>query len=101
MDGGADPVNASAVAANDFVESVTGDAELLGPVSDVGGHFWVDLFGVVRALGGGVFMDGVRSVALWSVLMLGHGVFPHFGSAGSMKEGGWRMYPRPGSRVLR
>ena len=39
------------VGADGFVELVAGDVEFFGPVGDVVGHFGVDLFGIVRALG--------------------------------------------------
>ena len=47
---GADLVDVGAVGADGFVELLAGDLELRGPVGDVGGHFGVDLLGVVGAL---------------------------------------------------
>jgi hypothetical protein len=52
----------SAVGADGFVELVAGDVELFGPEGDVGGHFGVDLFGIVGALGV-FFVEGVGFVA--------------------------------------
>ena len=43
-----------------------------GPEGDVGGHFGVDLFGVVRALGGVVLVEGVGFVGFGGVVMFGH-----------------------------
>jgi hypothetical protein len=77
-EGGADLVDVGAVGANGFVELVAGDAELFGPICNVGGHFGIDLFEVVRALGGVVFVKGVGFVAFGSVVVLGH-VLPLFG----------------------
>jgi hypothetical protein len=55
VEAGADLVDVSAVDADEFVKLSAGDAELFGPVGDVGGHLGVDLFGVVGAfLGLGV-----------------------------------------------
>ena len=50
VEGGADLLDVGSVDADGFVELFAGDVELVGPVSDVGGHLWVDLFGVVRRL---------------------------------------------------
>jgi hypothetical protein len=49
VEGGADFFYVSAVDADGFVELGAGDAELLRPVGDVGGHLGVDLFGIVGA----------------------------------------------------
>jgi hypothetical protein len=78
VEGGADLVNVGAVTADEFVELVACDAELFGPVGDVGRHFGVDLLGVVRALGGVVFFEGVGFVDFGIVAVLGHGVLPLF-----------------------
>jgi hypothetical protein len=51
-------LNMRAMSPNSFVELVTGHAEGLRPIVDVGRHLGVDLFGVVGALGV-VFVDGV------------------------------------------
>jgi hypothetical protein len=51
VEGGADLFDVGAVDADGFVELLAGDAELLGPVVDVGGQLGVDLFGVVGSLG--------------------------------------------------
>jgi hypothetical protein len=72
VEGGADLLDVSAVGADGFVELVAGDAELLGPVVDVGGHFGVDLFGIVRALGV-FFVEFVGFVVFGYVVVLGHG----------------------------
>jgi len=45
--GGAELFNVSSMAADGFVELVAGDTKLFRPVDDVGGHLWVDLFGIV------------------------------------------------------
>jgi len=47
VEGGADLFDVGAVDADKLVEPCAVDAELVRPVGDVGGHFWVDLFGVV------------------------------------------------------
>jgi hypothetical protein len=88
VEGEADLVDVGAVDVDGGVELLAGDAELLGPVGDVGGHFGVDLFGVVGALGVGlglgvgedwVFGVGdVLDVAVAVVVHVGHGVNPHF-----------------------
>jgi hypothetical protein len=62
VEGGADLLDVSAVGADGFVELVAGDVELFGPEGDVGGHFGVDLFGIVGALGV-FFVKGVGFVA--------------------------------------
>ena len=72
-EGGADFFDVGAVGADGCVELVAGDAELFGPVCDVGGHFGVDLFRVVRALGGVVLVEGVGFVGFGCVVMFGHG----------------------------
>jgi hypothetical protein len=46
--GGADLIDVGAVGAN-ALELVAGNAELLGPIGDVGGHLGIDLFGVMRS----------------------------------------------------
>ena len=78
-EGGADFFDVGAVGADGCVELVAGDAELFGPVGDVGGHFGVDLFGVVRALDVN-FVASMRLVGCGDVVVLGHGVFPLFSS---------------------
>ena len=55
------------------MEFVAVNAELLRPVGYVGGHFGVDLLGVVRAFGG-FFVDSVRFVRFWGFVVLGQGV---------------------------
>jgi hypothetical protein len=80
--GGADLVDVGAVTADKLVELAACDAELFGPVGDVGRHFGVDLLGVVRALGGVVFFEGVGFVDFGIVAVLGHGVLPLFSILG-------------------
>jgi hypothetical protein len=65
-------VDVSAVAADEFVELVSGDSEFFGPVGDVGGHFGVDLFGVVRALGDRLFGHDMGGVGFGFVVVLRH-----------------------------
>jgi hypothetical protein len=77
--GGTDLIDVGAVGANALVELAAGDAELLRPVCDVGGHLGIDLFGVMRAFVV-IFVTGMRLVDCGDVVMLGHGVFPFFGS---------------------
>ena len=50
LEGGADLGDVGAVSADGVVELFAGDAELVGPVGNVGGQLGVDLVGVVRAL---------------------------------------------------
>jgi hypothetical protein len=70
-EGGADLFDVGAVGADGFVELVACDAKFLRPVGDVRRHFWVDVFGVVRALGGVVLMGGVGFVGFGCVVMFG------------------------------
>jgi len=56
VQGGTDFFDVGAVGANGFVKLVAGDVELFGPIGDVGGHFGVDLFGVVGAFDMGTFV---------------------------------------------
>jgi hypothetical protein len=74
VEGGADFFDVGAVGADGFVELVAGDVELFGPIGDVGGHLWVDLFGIVWALGV-FFVDGVGLVGFGGFVMLGHALF--------------------------
>jgi hypothetical protein len=76
VDCGAYLVDVGAVAADEFVELVAGDAELVGPVSDVGGHFGVDFFGVVRTLGGVFLVQGMCFVAFGLAVVFGHEMLP-------------------------
>jgi hypothetical protein len=73
VEGGADLLDVSAVGADGLVELVAGDAELAGPVVDVGGYFGVDLFRIVGALGV-FFVEGVWFVAFGYVVVLRHGL---------------------------
>jgi hypothetical protein len=59
VEGCADPVDVVAVGADECVELIAGYAELFGPIGDVGGHFGVDLFRIVRAFYGVAFVEGV------------------------------------------
>jgi len=61
VQGRTDFFHMGAVRADDFMELVAGDAELFGPISDVGGHFGIDFLRVVGAFGV-FFVDGVRFV---------------------------------------
>jgi hypothetical protein len=72
------------VGADGFVKLVAGDAELFGPVGNVGGHLGVDLFGVVRTFGV-VFVEGVGFVGFGGIVVLGHRVLPLFRSLGLMR----------------
>ncbi len=74
MQGGADLVDVDAVSADGLVESVAGDAELFGPVGDIGGQLGVDDLRVVRTFGV-FFVQGVRGVFLGDVVVLGQCVF--------------------------
>jgi hypothetical protein len=73
VEGGSDFADVGTVTADERVELVACDAELFRPVGDVGRHFGVDLLGVVRALGGVVFFEGVGFVDFGIVGVLGHG----------------------------
>lgn len=76
VEGGADLFDVGAVDADGFMELVAGDAKLVGPVGDVGGHFGVDLIGIVGALVV-FFVEGVGLVALgdffFGIFVVGHG----------------------------
>ena len=72
-EGGADFFDVGAVGADGCVELVACHTKFFRPVGDVGGHFGVDLFRVVRALGGVVLVDGVGFVGFGCVVMFGHG----------------------------
>jgi len=78
VEGGADLVDMGAVAADGLMQLVAGDVELVGPVGDVGGHLGVDLFRIVRALGGVLLVEGMGFVALagffFGIAVLGDGV---------------------------
>lgn len=67
---GAELVDVGAVTADGLVESLAADAELLGPIGDVGGELRVDVFGVVRPLGGSVFVRGVGGVLFGGLFVL-------------------------------
>jgi hypothetical protein len=58
--------------ADSFVELVTSNVELPGPVSNVGGHLGIDLFGIVRPFSSVILMKSMRFVGLWDIVVLGH-----------------------------
>jgi hypothetical protein len=71
VEGGADLFDVGAVDADGFVELVAGDAELFGPIVDVGGHLGVDLFGVVgTCLGFSVLCVGSAKFGLLDFFVL-------------------------------
>ena len=78
MQGSAHLLNVGAMAADGLMQLVAGDVELVGPVGDVGGHLGVDLFRIVRALGGVLLVEGMGFVALagffFGIAVLGDGV---------------------------
>lgn len=74
MKGGAEFVYVGAVAADGLMEGLAGDAELLGPIGDVGGELGVHDLGVVRSLGGSVFVLGVGGVFFGSLLVFVFGI---------------------------
>jgi hypothetical protein len=86
VEGCADLADVGTVSADERVELVACDAELFGPVGDIGRHFRVDLLGVVRSLGCVVFFEGVWLVDFGIVVVLGHGVLPLFSSLGLMRR---------------
>jgi hypothetical protein len=98
MKGGVDLIYVGAVGPDGFVELVAGDAELFRPVSNVGGHFWVDLFGIMRALGV-LFVNGVGFVGLGCVVMLGHGSSFSGALVKEMRKIGVGMYCRCGGTL--
>jgi hypothetical protein len=72
--GGTDFNHVGSVGADRFVELVAGYTELFGPVSDVGGHLRIDLFGVVRSFS--MFLvDGVGLMDFGCIAVLGHTSF--------------------------
>jgi hypothetical protein len=76
VEGGADLVDLGAVNADGFVEDLGGDAELVGPVSHVGGDLGVDDVRVVRSLGV-LFVGGVGFGFLGLLFVLCYVVFGH------------------------
>jgi hypothetical protein len=73
------------------MELITGNAELLGPISDVRSHLGVDDFRVVRTFRV-VFMEGVGLVGLGAVVVLRHCVHPFCQFYWWMCSGCMRMY---------
>jgi hypothetical protein len=59
----AELVDVGAVRTDELMEFVTRNAEFFRPIRGVGGYFWVDQFGVVRTLGGVVFVQCMGFVA--------------------------------------
>jgi hypothetical protein len=59
---------------NALVKLVSGNAELLGPVGDVGTHLGIDLFGVMGA-GDMIFVGSMGRVSRGDVMVFGHGDF--------------------------
>jgi hypothetical protein len=59
------------VATDCFMELIAGNAELFGPISDVGTHLGVDDFRVVRTFRV-VFVESVRLVRLGAIVVLRH-----------------------------
>jgi hypothetical protein len=80
-----------AVYADQFVELIAGNAKLFGPIGNVGRHFRVDLFRVVRAFSVVVLLDCVGFVGFGTLLMLRHRVTPLFHFL--MRKGYSGMYP--------
>ena len=78
MQGSAHLLNVGAMAADGLMQLVAGDVELPGPIGDVRRHLGVDLFGIVRPLGGVLLMECVRFVALagffFGIAVLGDGI---------------------------
>jgi hypothetical protein len=68
---GANLVDVTAVYPDGFVKLSAGDTELFRPVSDVGGHLGIDLFGVVGGCGGfGVLGVGSAEFGLLDFFVL-------------------------------
>jgi hypothetical protein len=69
--GGANFLCVGSMGPDRFVELIAGDAELLRPICDVGGHLGIDFLRVVRTFD--VFlMGGMRLVILGGVMVLSH-----------------------------
>jgi hypothetical protein len=62
VESGADLFDVGSVGADGFVELLAGDAELMSPIGDVGGHLGVDLFGIVGSLDVRTFVTVVVGV---------------------------------------
>jgi hypothetical protein len=68
---GAHFFDVGSVAMDCFMELIAGNAELFGPISDVGSHLGVDDFRVVRTFRV-VFVESVRLVSLGAIVVLRH-----------------------------
>jgi len=75
MEGNPDFLYMGTVTANGFVELISSDAELFGPVGNIRCHFRIDLFRIMWTLCV-FFVNRVRLVRFWCIVMLGHLIFP-------------------------
>jgi hypothetical protein len=75
MEGNPDFLYMGTVTANGFVELISSDAELFGPVGNIRCHFRIDLFRIMWTLFV-FFVNRVRLVRFWCIVMLGHLIFP-------------------------
>lgn len=91
MESDPDLFDVGSVGANSFVKLVTGDAELLAPIGNIGGHLGIDLFGVVRTFGV-FFVEGVGFVGFGGIVVLGHWCFLFLDLIRLMKTGVVGMY---------
>ena len=71
MEGSPDLSYMGAVAANGFVELISGNAECLGPVGNIGCHFRIDLSRIMWAICVSL-VNRVRLVRFRCIVMLGH-----------------------------
>jgi hypothetical protein len=69
--GGAHFFDVGSVATERFMELIAGNAELLGPISDVRSHLGVDDFRIVRPFRV-VFVESVSRVGLGAIVVLRH-----------------------------
>ena len=77
MEGNPDFLYMGTVTANGFVELISSDAELFGPVGNIRCHFRIDLFRIMWTLCV-FFVNRVRLVRFWCIVMLGHLIFLSF-----------------------
>ena len=75
MEGNPDFLYMGTVTANGFVELISSDAELFGPVGNIRCHFRIDPFRIMRTRCV-FFVNRVRLVGFWCIVMLGHLTFP-------------------------
>ena len=75
MEGNPDFLYMGTVTANGFVELISSDAELFGPVGNIRCHFRIDLFRIMWTLCV-FFVNRVRLVRFWCIVMLEHLIFP-------------------------